>query len=133
MRLDLLVISPFCRQHKYMSPVVRNVITSNMWATISSYAFTLSWALLSGFKRVAADPRNHGQRITFLIVSMTLSGLNCICNGHPFGTGIRPVWFWVESELNPAEAPSGHDLVSPLGLLKNIVGRTWGRYKSALR
>ena len=111
-----------------MSPVVRRIITNNIWATISSYAFTWEdrieilegWALLSGLKWVAADPRNHGQRISFLIDSMTLLGavakgrsstrrLNRICKRVAailLATGIRPVWVWVESEFNPADAPS---------------------------
>ena len=123
------VDEPEEEQRPRMSPVVRDVVTRNTWSTVISYAFAWreekivlleGWALLAGLKWVAADPRNHGQRIAFFIDSMSLLGavakgrsstrrLNRICRRVAailLVTGIRPVWVWVESEFNPADAPS---------------------------
>ena len=112
-----------------MSRVTKEVIVRAQWETVISCGFWFqedrivlleAHAVLMALRWLAVNPENFGKRIIFLVDSMALLGalakgrsstrrLNRLCRRVAallLATRIRPVWVWVESALNPADAPS---------------------------
>lgn len=93
---------------------------SSPWGTDRHINRLEGQAAIMGLRHAARSPQLWGTRITFLLDSSVMIGalrkgrssswqLNQVCRraaALQFATGLRPLWTWCPTALNPADRPS---------------------------
>ena len=93
---------------------------SSAWGTARHINRLEGQAAVMGLRHAARSPKLWGTRVTFLLDSSVMIGalrkgrsssweLNQVCRraaAMQFATGLRPLWTWCPTAVNPADRPS---------------------------